>query len=161
MSNPAWWRRSKTGMRIRPWTSCARPSGKCCKKELPVMVPPCKDPPAFLYHAGIWKMHGGTVTIVWKKMKNMVDIFWVLYYTYVCDRGVAQFGRALRSGRRGRKFESCRLDSKAWWSSGQDDALSRRKPGFDSRSGHLLLQSCCSSIFTRCFLGSVGRATHS
>ena len=27
-------------------------------------------------------------------------------------RGVAQFGRALRSGRRGRKFESCRLDSK-------------------------------------------------
>ena len=41
-----------------------RPSGKCCKKELPVMVPPCKDPPAFLYHAGIWKMHGGTVTIV-------------------------------------------------------------------------------------------------
>ena len=26
-------------------------------------------------------------------------------------RGVAQFGRALRSGRRGRKFESCRLDS--------------------------------------------------
>ena len=26
--------------------------------------------------------------------------------------------------------------SKACWSSGQDDALSRRKPGFDSRSGH-------------------------
>ena len=25
-------------------------------------------------------------------------------------RGVAQFGRALRSGRRGRKFKSCRLD---------------------------------------------------
>ena len=25
-------------------------------------------------------------------------------------RGVAQFGRALRSGRRGRRFESCRLD---------------------------------------------------
>ena len=25
----------------------------------------------------------------------------------------------------------------ACWSSGQDDALSRRKPGFDSRSGHL------------------------
>ena len=25
-------------------------------------------------------------------------------------RGVAQFGRALRSGRRGRKFESCHLD---------------------------------------------------
>ena len=27
-------------------------------------------------------------------------------------RGVAQFGRALRSGRRGRKFESCHLDSR-------------------------------------------------
>ena len=26
------------------------------------------------------------------------------------SRGVAQFGRALRSGRRGRKFESCHLD---------------------------------------------------
>ena len=52
---------------------------------------------------------------------------------------MAQFGRALRSGRRGRKFESCRLDFTACWSSGQDDALSRRKPGFDSRTGHLLL----------------------
>ena len=55
-------------------------------------------------------------------------------------RGVAQFGRALRSGRRGRVFESRRLDSiikhTAGWSSGQDDALSRRKPGFDSRTGH-------------------------
>ena len=29
------------------------------------------------------------------------------------------------------------LNTKACWSSGQDDALSRRKPGFDSRSGHL------------------------
>ena len=54
---------------------------------------------------------------------------------------MAQFGRALRSGRRGRGFESRRLDSfdklhRANWSSGQDDALSRRKPGFDSRIGH-------------------------
>ena len=66
-----------------------------------------------------------------------------MYYTIQRnrDRGVAQFGRALRSGRRGRVFESRRLDSiikhMACWSSGQDDALSRRKPGFDSRSGHL------------------------
>ena len=66
-----------------------------------------------------------------------------MYYTIQRnrDRGVAQFGRALRSGRRGRVFESRRLDSiikhTACWSSGQDDALSRRKPGFDSRSGHL------------------------
>ena len=58
-------------------------------------------------------------------------------YTYVRNRGVAQFGRALRAGRRGRRFESCRLDSiLARWSSGQDDGLSRRKPGFDSRTGH-------------------------
>ena len=57
-------------------------------------------------------------------------------YTYVRNRGVAQFGRALRSGRRGRRFESCRLDLLARWSSGQDDGLSRRKPGFDSRTGH-------------------------
>ena len=28
----------------------------------------------------------------------------------------------------------------ACWASGQDDALSRRKPGFDSRTGHLLLR---------------------
>ena len=63
---------------------------------------------------------------------------------------MAQFGRALRSGRRGRKFESCRLDLqnvKACWSSGQDDALSRRKPGFDSRTGHLLLQSFVAAAF--------------
>ena len=65
-----------------------------------------------------------------------------MYYTIQRnrDRGVAQFGRALRSGRRGRVFESRRLDSiikhTACWSSGQDDALSRRKPGFDSRTGH-------------------------
>ena len=26
------------------------------------------------------------------------------------NRGVAQFGRALRSGRRGRRFKSCRID---------------------------------------------------
>ena len=40
----------------------------------------------------------------------MVDISWKVYYTYVRNRGVAQFGRALRSGRRGRVFESRRLD---------------------------------------------------
>ena len=40
----------------------------------------------------------------------MLDILQKLYYTYVRNRGVAQFGRALRSGRRGRVFESRRLD---------------------------------------------------
>ena len=66
-------------------------------------------------------------------------------------RGVAQFGRALRSGRRGRVFESRRLASiikhTACWSSGQDDALSRRKPGFDSRTGHRKLLWVFQSIF--------------
>ena len=36
------------------------------------------------------------------------------HYNHFLDfgpiRGVAQFGRALRSGRRGRRFKSCRLD---------------------------------------------------
>ena len=32
---------------------------------------------------------------------------------------MAQFGRALRSGRRGRKFESCRLDLDTLWPVGQ------------------------------------------
>ena len=36
----------------------------------------------------------------------------ILSFLSVSYRGVAQFGRALRSGRRGRKFESCRLDDK-------------------------------------------------
>ena len=40
---------------------------------------------------------------------------------------------------------SMKLD-KACWSSGQDDALSRRKPGFDSRIGHRLLQ-CAAALF--------------
>ena len=66
-------------------------------------------------------------------------------------RGVAQFGRALRSGRRGRVFESRRLDSiikhTACWSSGQDDALSRRKPGVDSRTGHRKVLWVFQSIF--------------
>ena len=39
------------------------------------------------------------------------------------------------------------LNTKACWSSGQDDALSRRKPGFDSRTGHLLLQSFVAAAF--------------
>ncbi len=38
--------------------------------------------------------------------------FCFLYNTLVVNRGVAQFGRALRSGRRGRRFESCHLDQK-------------------------------------------------
>ena len=36
--------------------------------------------------------------------------FVVIYQGLNANRGVAQFGRALRSGRRGRKFESCHLE---------------------------------------------------
>ena len=39
-----------------------------------------------------------------------------------------------------RDFKSCRLDDPAYWSSGQDAALSRRKPGFDSRIGHIIVR---------------------
>ena len=45
-----------------------------------------------------------------KNKKKAIDISKKVGYTYVRNRGVAQFGRALRSGRRGRRFESCRLD---------------------------------------------------
>ena len=37
---------------------------------------------------------------------------WLSTISYVYYRGVAQFGRALRSGRRGRVFESRHLDCK-------------------------------------------------
>ena len=33
-----------------------------------------------------------------------------IYYFTVTNRRVAQLGRALRSGRRGRRFKSCRAD---------------------------------------------------
>ena len=35
-----------------------------------------------------------------------------IIYRLIKYRDVAQFGRALRSGRRGRRFESCHLDQK-------------------------------------------------
>ena len=38
------------------------------------------------------------------------DIFVKLWVQKIEYRGVAQFGRALRSGRRGRRFKSCHLD---------------------------------------------------
>ena len=45
-----------------------------------------------------------------KNLKNMVDKQGKKQYTYKVPRGVAQLGRALRSGRRGRRFKSCHLD---------------------------------------------------
>ena len=44
----------------------------------------------------------------WCMICNALQIIRDAYY----NRGVAQFGRALRSGRRGRGFESRRLDTK-------------------------------------------------
>ncbi len=43
------------------------------------------------------------------KRKRKTEAF---HFKKLINRGVAQFGRALRSGRRGRRFESCRLDQK-------------------------------------------------
>ena len=71
------------------------------------------------------------------KLNIVAAIHNQLIHQLAAYRNVAQLGRALRSGRRGRVFESRRLDFQACWSSGQDDALSRRKPGFDSRTGHI------------------------
>ena len=49
-----------------------------------------------------------------KKIRNSKNISWQVSTTWIyyasSQRGVAQFGRAQRSGRWGRKFESCRLD---------------------------------------------------
>lgn len=52
---------------------------------------------------------------------------------------------------------------KANWSSGQDDALSRRKPGFDSRIGHGRQNNSlfCFCNNARCFRGAAGSAPHS
>ena len=36
----------------------------------------------------------------------------IIYVVYRLYRDVAQFGRALRSGRRGRRFKSCHPDQK-------------------------------------------------
>ena len=42
--------------------------------------------------------------------KILVDKMEKVWYNTFCCRGVAQFGRALRSGRRGRGFKSRHLD---------------------------------------------------
>ena len=52
---------------------------------------------------------------------------------------------------------------RANWSSGQDDALSRRKPGFDSRIGHERQNNplFCLCNNRGCFRGAAGSAPHS
>ena len=72
-----------------------------------------------------------------KKSKKAVDIFINLYYTYVRNRDEAWLSLVERCVRDAEVASSNLVASiPACWSSGQDDALSRRKPGFDSRSGH-------------------------
>ena len=76
-----------------------------------------------------------------KKSKKAVDIFINLYYTYVRNRDEAWLSLVERCVRDAEVASSNLVASiLACWSSGQDDALSRRKPGFDSRTGHLLLR---------------------
>ena len=43
-------------------------------------------------------------------MKKKYGIITFVVFPIPLCRGVAQFGRALRSGRRGRRFKSCHLD---------------------------------------------------
>ena len=67
------------------------------------------------------------------------------------NRGVAQFGRALRSGRRGRRFESCHLDHKT-----------TENRGSSSTFGHFLylfkvssLHFCKNAIFTTTYYPTI------
>ena len=88
----------------------------------------------------------------YKKIKKTVDISANLYYTYVRNRDEAWLSLVERCVRdaevaSSNLVASTYLNTKACWSSGQDDALSRRKPGFDSRTGHRKLLWVFQSIF--------------
>ena len=150
----------KTGMRIRPWTSCAdhpenavkriASNGSAMQRSACVFVS-CR------HLEDAWRNCYNCL----KKMKNMVDIF----EFYIILTSVIEAWLSL--------VERCVRDAEV----ASSETLSPRLQGLDGQAvkttpshgvnpvrfpvGHLLLQSCCSSIFTRCFLGSVGRATHS
>ena len=67
----------------------------------------------------------------------MVDISWYLYYTTKgIEAWLSLVERCVRDAEAACSNHVASIFLKAWWSSGQDDALSRRKPGFDSRTGH-------------------------
>ena len=51
-----------------------------------------------------------TINIYYGVDKNLYIVILFSSCKTNCRRRVAQFGRALRSGRRGRKFESCHAD---------------------------------------------------
>ena len=71
-----------------------------------------------------------------KKLLTFPQICIIL--TYVIEAWLSLVERCVRDA----EVASSNLVASipACWSSGQDDALSRRKPGFDSRTGHLLLR---------------------
>ena len=75
-----------------------------------------------------------------KKLLTFPQIYIIL--TYVIEAWLSLVERCVRDAEvaSSNLVASTYLNTKACWSSGQDDALSRRKPGFDSRTGHLLLR---------------------
>ena len=89
-----------------------------------------------------------------KKLLTFPQICIIL--TYVIEAWLSLVERCVRDAEvaSSNLVASTYLNTKACWSSGQDDALSRRKPGFDSRSGHLLLQSCCRAAAAAFLLGA-------
>ena len=88
-----------------------------------------------------------------------------MYYTNIRNRGVAQFGRALRSGRRGRVFESRRLDFLR-----PDGQAVKTTPSHGVNPGSIPGQVTDGMvvalqqpffIFMDCHCSAVGSATHS
>ena len=93
-----------------------------------------------------------------KKMKFIVDKSEKVRYTkrVRCERYknkthrcVAQLGRALRSGRRGRKFESCRLDLQILRPVGQ---AVKTTPSHGVNPGSIPGQVICCCILQQHFL---------
>ena len=73
----------------------------------------------------------------------MLTFFWIyIILRHVIEAWLSLVERCVRDAEvaSSNLVASTYLNTKACWSSGQDDALSRRKPGFDSRTGHLLLR---------------------
>ena len=64
---------------------------------------PVKGNPSFYFVKNI-----GLILFWWLTLRKSGGI--IIYVVYRSYRDVAQFGRALRSGRRGRRFKSCHPD---------------------------------------------------
>ena len=76
-------------------------------------------------------------------IKLMVDRMEKVWYNTFCCRGVAQFGRALRSGRRGRGFKSRHLDH-----------IFIKKSAVEKRSASFFLSNWEGEIIDALFLSS-------